>query len=69
MRWKKMRNIRRFFITTIVLGATTLLWGCTTTLVPKKPESITSKTVDATEATGLKTVPNDTVTLRPVITD
>ena len=69
MRWKKMRNIRRFFITTIVLGATTLLWGCTTTLVPKKSEPIAPKTVVATEVTGLKTVPNDTVTLRPVITD
>ncbi|MBL6917731.1 MAG: penicillin-binding protein activator, partial [Gammaproteobacteria bacterium] len=69
MRWKKMRNIRRFFITTIVLGATTLLWGCTTTLVPKKSEPIASKTVVAAEATGLKTAPNDTVTIRPVIID
>ena len=64
-----MRNTNRFFITTIVLGATTLLWGCTTTIVPKKSESIASKTSAAAETTGLKSAPDDIVTLRPAITD
>ncbi|MBT3705555.1 MAG: penicillin-binding protein activator [Proteobacteria bacterium] len=69
MRWKKMRNTSQFFITTIVLSATTLLWGCTTTVVPKKSESIVSKTIAAAKATGLKSAQDDIVTRRSVITD
>ena len=69
MGWKKMRNTSQFLITIIVLGAATLLWGCTTTLAPKKSESIASKTIVAAEAAGLKSAPNNIVTLPPVITD